>query len=330
MVIGMATALAGCWRLPQSWSDPRGPVAREQLDLFNLSLYFALALGGLVSGVLLYILLKFRHREGEKREALQIHGNARLEMAWTLLPILILVIVSIPTVRLAFRAHTPDRPAEVKVRAIGAQWFFNFEYPELGITTSNELVIPTGKNVDLRVTSRDVIHSFWIPKLAGKFDMIPARENIMWVRADEPGMYFGHCAEFCGTAHAQMRFRVKAVTPEEFAAWVAARKKGAKVPTDPTALAGKALFEGAVKGRVTCFACHAVEGTVAKANIGPNLTNIGERSTLGAGLIPNTDEHLRQWIRDPQAIKPGARMPAHQHLTEEELTQIVTYLRSLK
>jgi cytochrome c oxidase subunit II len=316
--------------LPQAWTDPKGPVAAAQLWLFSLSYYISLVLLALVTVVLLYNVFRFRERKGEQREALQIHGNSKLEITWTLLPILILVAVSIPTVRLAFKAYKPDKPADVEVRAIGHQWFFNFEYPNYGFTVSNELVIPAGKVVSFKLTSVDVIHSFWVPKLAGKTDMIPGRENIMWFQADEPGMYYGHCAEFCSTAHAQMRFRVRAVTPEEFNAWVADRKQGAKLPTEPVALAGKALFEGAQPSKATCFACHTVEGTKAKAEVGPNLTNIGARPTIGAGLIENTDANLRRWVRNPLEIKPGVKMPAHQHLSDEELTQIVAYLRSLK
>ncbi|MFZ5825064.1 MAG: cytochrome c oxidase subunit II [Bacillota bacterium] len=327
----MAAILTGCWRdLPQAWSDPRGPVAEFQLDLFSLSLYISIGLALLVILVLVYIIFRFRQREGEKREALQIHGNSKLEIAWTLLPILILAAVSIPTVNLSYRSHTADSPADVKVKAIGKQFFFHFEYPDLGIVTGNEMVIPAGKTIVFELGSNDVIHSFWVPKLAGKTDMIPGRTNTLWFRADEPGMYWGHCAEFCGASHAQMRFRVRAVTPAEFDAWVAKWQKPAVESTEAAAQAGKALFFGAKPAKAACYACHAIQGSKAQANVGPNLTRLSERSTLGAGLIANTEENLKAWIRNPALIKPGNLMPGHPNLTEEELDQLVQYLYSIK
>ncbi len=324
--------LTGCLKgTPQSFLDARGTVAQMELGLLNLSLYISLVIGVAVTGILLYIIFRFRVKGAPTgAPPQQIHGSAKMEMGWTLIPIVILAVVAIPSIRVANQVFNKEIPGSELVRAHGAQWFFNFEYPDYGFTVSNELVIPVGKPVSLRIDSRDVIHSLWVPKLAGKTDMIPGRVNHTWLQADQPGMYYGQCAEYCLTSHSQMRFRVRAIPQAEYDAWVAKRKQLAGVPTDPVALRGKALFEGGDKSRVTCYACHAVDGTIAKGLVGPNLTNIGERPTVGAGLISNTTENLKRWIRNPQEIKPGNRMPAHLHLKEEELDAIVAYLQTLK
>lgn len=332
-LLGTALAISGCAKTPQSLFDPHGPVAKMEVDLLNLSLYIAIFIGVAVTAILLYILFRFRTTGapvGEPPE--QIHGSAKMELGWTLIPIVILAVTAIPSIRVANVVYNRDIPGAMHVKATGIQWFFQFEYVEPKFTVANELVIPVGKPVVLQLHSNDVIHSFWVPKLGGKTDMIPGRNNVTWLQADTPGLYYGQCAEYCLTAHSLMRFRVRAVPQQEFDAWVARRQAGAAPtpPTDALAARGRALFEGVEKGRVTCFACHAVEGTTAKAQVGPNLTNIAERSTIGAGLVPNTTENLKKWIRDPHVFKPGARMPQHAHLKEEELDAIVAYLQTLK
>lgn len=329
LVLGAALA-AGCGRndaLPQSLMDPRGQVARMQIDLLNLSLYFAAGIGAIVTIVLIFVVLKFRARPEVKEVPKQIHGSTALEITWTLIPIVILIILGVPTVRTAFGTATPASGLDMKIVATGNQWWFGFQYPDQGnFVVGNEMVVPVNTKIEVELRSRDVIHSFWIPKLAGKMDMVPNRVNSMWIEAGETGMYYGQCAEFCGTQHAQMRFRVKVVSKEEFDGWAKRRQAGAVEPTDPVALKGK---EVAMK---TCAACHAIDGTTAKGVVGPNLSNVGERSTLAAGIIENTEENLKQWIRNPQAIKPGVKMASHPPavVSDADLNALVKYLQGLK
>jgi cytochrome c oxidase subunit 2 len=322
--------LAGCSTsaLPQTPLDPRGPVAQTQTSLLMYTLYFAIGIGLFVTAALLFVVFKFRARPGQSAVPKQIHGNHTLEIVWTVIPILILVSVAFPTVEAAFSTATPPDGA-MTIKAYGNQWWFAFEYPDQGFVTANELRIPVGKPVKVLITSRDVIHSFWIPKLAGKMDMIPNRTNTMWLQADEPGLYYGQCAEFCGDSHAKMRFRVLAMEEKEYTAWVAQRKAMMAGPQnlDAVAAKGKEIFES--KGN--CWACHSVDGTKAKAVVGPNLTDVGQRHTIAAGIMDNTYENLKAWISDPKQFKPGTIMPAHKTLlNEDELDAVVKYLQSLK
>jgi cytochrome c oxidase subunit 2 len=324
--------LTGCgYKSNQSPLDPIGPVAKMQSGLLYLSMYFAAGIGTTVAVLLLYMVFKYRAKGNEATNPPQIQGNHKLEVIWTLIPIIILAIVAVPTVRVSFATYKSSDPNALKVRVIGNQWWFAFEYPDLGIATGNELFVPVGKDVQLELTSRDVIHSFWVPKLAGKVDVIPGRVNVMWFNAPEAGYYYGQCAEFCGTSHANMRFRVHALPQAEFDAWVAKMKEGVKEPTDPVAKRGYDLFMGKEKTKANCITCHAINGTPAKGNIGPNLTNLGERTTLAAGLVPNTEENLKKWIKDPKSVKQGVTiMPAHPNLSDEDMKALVTFLESLK
>lgn len=333
-LLALGAVLSGCSTTqPQSYLDPKGPVAQMQYDLLNLSMWFAGAIGLVIAALTIYVVLRFRARPGQKGVPEQIHGSTKLEITWTLIPILILIIIGVPTVRAAWLQAAPaDQANAMTIKATGYQWWFSFEYPDKKVTTANELWIPVGRPVIVQIESKDVIHSFWVPKLAGKMDMIPGRTNEMWLQADEAGEYYGQCAEFCGASHARMRFRVKAVTQAEFDAWIAARQKGAVQPAAGTReAAGKAILEGGKNG-VTCFACHAIDGSEkAKGLVGPNLSNVGARTTIAAGVMDNTDEHMKQWIQNPQSVKPGAKMPPFEkQLTAEELDAVVAYLRSLK
>lgn len=322
--------LAGCSTLPQTPLDPRGPVAQTQTGLLLYTLYVAIGIGVSVTAALLYTIFRFRARPGQTGVPRQIRGNHRLEVIWTLIPILILISVAFPTVEAAFSTSTPP-DGSLTVRATGYRWWFAFEYPGLGIVTANELRIPTGQPIRLEITSNDVIHSFWVPKLAGKTDMIPGRVNVSWMQADEPGVYFGQCAEFCGDSHANMRFRVVAMPPADFDAWVKERQAMKEGPGELSAVAarGKELFESPAPGG-NCLSCHAVDGTAAQGNVGPNLTDVGQRSTIAAGILPNDYENLKAWVKNPADFKPGTTMPSHARLSEQDLDAIVQYLQSLR
>jgi cytochrome c oxidase subunit 2 len=302
------------------------------------------------------VVLRFRAKPGQTEVPKQIHGSTKLEILWTAIPIAILIAIAVPTVKANFftmgRLENPD----MTIKVVGHQWWFEFQYPDKSIKTANELIIPVGKKVQVELTSDDVIHSFWVPQLAGKTDVIPNRLNHMWLQADEEGLYYGQCAEFCGDSHAKMRFRVKVVSEQEYTAWVetrVAQQKSLPESNDADIAAGRALFEGKVSvgtnkttgkpiPKVNCASCHAIDGTTAQGKTAPNLSNVGARSTVAAGILENYGadgkfdanlqaENLKKWIRNPVEFKPGTIMPSHPEskLTDTELNQIVKYLQSL-
>lgn len=317
--------LAGCvGETPkQSAFDPAGPVQQIQLDLLKLTLGFSIFIGTVVAIASVYIVARFKEKPGQKGEPKQIQGSAKLEITWTLIPLLILCVVAVPTVQAAFKLSEPPEGEVINVRAIANQWWFAFEYEDHGFVEGNELRIPVGTPVALTLHTNDVIHSFWVPQLAGKVDHIPNRDNSMWIQADKPGIYYGQCAEFCGLQHAKMRFRVVAVAKDEYDAWLAQRTAGYVAPTEPVAAKGEKIFEE------YCINCHAIDGFANKGKVGPNLTTIGGRTTVGAGILPNTTEYLKAWINNPQEIKEGVQMPVL-GLSEEDLDAVVTYLQSRK
>lgn len=328
---------------PASIFNTAGPVAREQAELFIFIFWFGLLVFIAVSAVLVYAVVKYRQRGDDDGSVPdQIHGVAWLEAIWTAAPAVILVIIGIPTVALIFSTESRVETTEddLVVNVTGYQWWWEFEYPELGITTANELHIPVGRRVVLNLNSGDVLHSFWVPRLAGKRDLIPNQDNQLWLEANEAGVFYGQCAELCLGAHAYMKMRVIARDEAEFSNWVglfeegAAQRVQAQAP-DPQLELGKVLFK--TKG---CANCHAVAG-YAQGQSAPNLTNFGIRNTLAAGIIENTPENLAAWLRNPDAIKPGNYMPALWPLPgtvqdaaqeaeiEAEIAALVAYLESL-
>jgi cytochrome c oxidase subunit 2 len=214
--------------------------------------------------------------------------------------------------------------ANQTVRVTGHLYWWEVEYPQHGIIDANEIHIPTGERVLIELTSRDVIHSFWVPNLNGKMDLLPNKVTRFWLAADQPGVYRGQCAEYCGAQHAKMAFEVVAVPPEEFAAWVAARQQPHPEPATEELSRGRELFFSAA-----CHNCHAIRGTAADGRIGPDLTHMGSRLTIGAATVPNTRENLIRWIRDPHIDKPRNLMP-HSTLPLEDIAAIAAYLESLK
>jgi cytochrome c oxidase subunit 2 len=253
-----------------------------------------------------------------------VHGHTALEIGWTIAPALILVFIAVPTIRSIFRSTGEPPAGALHVEVVGHQWWWEFRYPELGITTANELWVPVNRPVALAMTTADVIHSFWIPKLAGKRDVIAGRINRIAFTADSVGEFLGQCAEFCGESHANMRLRVMVATDSGFRAW-AVRQGTAPAPLD----SGSAAWQGRqVFARSACIGCHTMEDVpVARAQIGPNLSHVGSRATIGSGLFPNDTEHLRRWVADAPAMKPGALMPP-MVLSDEDLDAIVAYLQS--
>jgi cytochrome c oxidase subunit II len=305
---------------------PQSDYAREIDALQNLTIYLGLAVGAAVFAILGYILLRFRHRPGDPVPT-QVHGNTRLELAWTLIPAILIAIIAVPTVRTIFSTQADAPPGSLVVDVIGYQWWWEFRYPlENGdtVVTANEIHVPVGRPVHLRITARDVLHSFWVPQMGGKRDLIPNRINHIVFTPLEEGVYLGVCAEFCGESHALMRMRLIAQPPEEFQRWLDHQRTPAVEPTDSALIVGQQLVTAG-----TCAGCHVVQGTTAAfGRLGPDLTHMASRSTLAAGVLENTAPNLRRWIVDPNSIKPGVLMPGHL-VTEQEVDFVVAYLQSL-
>lgn len=312
--------------LPQNTFDPQGPVARQLDRLIQPVGIIAGLVFLLVEGLVVYVGVRYRRRSEDERPK-QVHGNAKAELGWTIAPAVILLVIGVFTVVTIFDINeTPAGPGVVEVTVTGNQWWWEYEYPGLDVVTANELYIPTGQKIDITLKSDDVIHSFWVPKLAGKVDMIPNRTNKMVIEADTPGVYYGQCAEFCGISHANMRLRVIAQTPAEFERWVASNAAPAKAPdpeNDPEAAAGAAAFRA--KG---CASCHTVKGFAA-GNVGPDLTHFAQRDTFAGAIFDNDERNLRAWLRDPPEEKPGSTMP-DLDLTEDEISDLIAYLDTLK
>jgi cytochrome c oxidase subunit 2 len=329
---GLALALSACARtnLPQDTLNPAGHVARTEAHLYWVVFIIATIVFILVEGLLVLALVRFRHRPGA-RVPVQIHGNRRLEIGWTILPALLLAAIAIPTVGTIFAlAARPANPLEITVT--GHQWWWEVQYPTLSITTANEIHIPAGRNVYVTIKSVDVIHSFWVPRLAGKQDLEPGRTNHLTIEADQPGVYLGQCAEFCGTSHANMRFRVIAQSGADFQTWAANEvQDAAAATTGSLAAQGQDLFQnGTFLNGQQCVGCHTVKGLQGAAGIiGPNLTHFGSRTTFAGATYGNTPSNVGKWLYDPAALKPGVDMP-NLLLTQEQINALVAYLESLK
>jgi cytochrome c oxidase subunit 2 len=325
----MIFVLAGC-SLEAGPLNPKGPVGEGQLELIKLSLFIMIFVLIVVFAIFFYVLFRFRQRKGQNHIPEQVEGSHKLELIWTVIPLLLLFILAVPTVAQTFKLAQDYSEYEeaVKVRVIAHQFWWEFEYPELGIRTAQDLWIPTGKVVQFELMSTDVLHSFWIPALGGKTDTNPGGiVNKMYLQADEPGIYKGKCAELCGASHALMDFKAIAVSEAEFNAWVADMTEPVTVAEEFQA--GEEIFAA------KCLQCHAI--TPNGPGFGPNLNNFADRE-LVAGFRPNDTEWLTKWIVNPQDVKEGNMMPAFgmefapegQGLTDEEIDAVVKYLQQLK
>ena len=347
-------------------STPAGEV--NELSLFVLGITGAIFVT--VSALLIYALVRFRARHDDTTEPPQVFGSVQIELSWTIIPILIIVVLFLGTARVLFSIQDARKPASaVDVVVVGHQFWWEFRYPQYNVVTANEMHVPVSDTKDsrptfMKLTSADVIHSFWVPQLAGKTDLLPNRLNEMWIDPHKPGLYVGQCAQFCGPEHARMLLRVYVDTPEQFEKWIADQQKlqkeiaaspspigtpnegnqnpVSKVPVNsPMTRGGVAaqsneLPQGinAHDGQIVfehqaCVNCHTVAGTMANGRYGPDLTHLMSRETLASGAMPNTPENLRGWIADPDQYKPGSLMPA-MHLSDKQTAQITAYLLTLK
>lgn len=321
------------WRRIGNMFDPLSRPAEMIHDLSLLVLLICAGIFVVVTGLLVYIVIKFRHKAGDdETEPPQIYGGTNIELAWTVLPIIITVVLILVTSRTIGEIQNMPMPEDaLKVRVVGHQWWWEFHYPDLGIVTANELHIPLSDRdpdkatpTHLLLQSADVIHSFWVPQLAGKTDVVPNKDNELWFDPYKTGVYFGNCAEYCGTQHANMLIRVVVHTPEDFQRWVAQQKAPIPEPQTEQEILGKQYFFGN-----SCVTCHTVDGTVATGVFGPDLSKIMTRMTIGAGVAENNTENLRSWVKDPQVLKVGCLMPDMQ-LQQNEVDAIVAYLQTLK
>ncbi|HUX86081.1 MAG TPA: cytochrome c oxidase subunit II [Chloroflexota bacterium] len=318
-----ALLIAGCTPGPQDSLAPVGPVGAMESDLYNLIFWIAAVVFIIVEGLLVYTCVRYRRKSNDGIPT-QTHGSTVLELTWTIIPVLILIGIAVPTLTtIASAASTPGNGA-LQVKVVGHQWWWEFDYPDQGVVTADELHIPVGTRVSLTIESADVIHSFWVPKLGGKIQAIPNRVNTMWFEADQTGEYYGQCFQLCGTSHANMRFRVFAQSKADFDKWVSDQKAPATTPTEAEAAKGAQVFATG-----PCVGCHTINGTAAKAKIGPDLTHFGSRTTMAGAIMANTPQNVAMWLHDPPGVKPGSLMPNY-HLTDDQVNALVAYLETLK
>jgi cytochrome c oxidase subunit 2 len=314
---------------PTTIFSPASTPARWIFDLSLLVGGVTATIFLVVVGLLTYSVIRFRKRRGDDgREPAQIYGSKQIELAWTIIPVLIVLVLFLSSARvIASTQKAILGPGTLEVSVIGHQYWWEYRYPGLGVVTANELHVPISEPgrataTLLHLYSADTDHSFWVPRLAGKTDLIPNHPNSMWIEPETPGLYLGQCAQYCGIQHAKMLLRVYVQSREDFAKWVAAQRRPAQA--DDAAARGREVFE-----RTACMNCHTIAGTAATGRFGPDLTHLMSRDTLASGILPNTRENLRQWIQNPSALKPGSLMPP-MGFDDSELDAVTDYLLTLR
>jgi cytochrome c oxidase subunit 2 len=308
------------------------PASTPAKSIFGLSLFVLAVTAGIflvVFSLLAYSVLKFRKRNNDDgREPPQVYGSNQVELAWTIIPILIVIALFMATARVIANVQRQARlDNAIEVTAIGHQFWWEYRYPAIGVVTANELHVPVSDAnhptpTFIKLLSADTDHSFWVPRLAGKTDLIPNHPNSMWIDPHETGLYLGQCAQYCGTQHAKMLLRVYVQPRDEFDRWIQQQRQAASV--SDAASQGRRVFE-----TTACINCHTVAGTIANGHFGPDLTHLMSRDTIAAGAAKNTPENLKQWIQNPDSIKPGSLMPAMQ-LNDQDLGALTAYLETLR
>ena len=309
--------------------QPQSTPADSILRLSRLVLIITGLIFLAVFTLLVYTVTKFRKRGSDDgSEPPQVYGSNQVELAWTVIPGLVVLVLFLATARVIHSVQdAPQPPGAIEVVAIGHQFWWEFRYPALGVVTANELHVPVSDPSHptptfITLLSADTDHSFWIPRLAGKTDLIPNRANHTWIEPHDTGLFLGQCAQYCGVQHAKMLLRVYVDSPEEFSSWI--RQEKMPAVTDATVDQGRRIFQS-----TACMNCHAVSGTVADGHFGPDLTHLMSRDTIAAGAATNTHDNLRQWIRNPDSIKPGSLMPA-MNLGQQDLDALTAYLETLR
>jgi cytochrome c oxidase subunit II len=317
---------------PLSPTNIFAPASTPADSIFGLSMFVlevTATIFVVVFSLLAYCVIKFRKRaDDDGREPAQVYGSNQVELAWTVIPVLIVVALFMATARVIANVQNPALPPNtVEVVAIGHQFWWEYRYPGLKVVTANELHVPVSDPAHptptfIKLLSADTDHSFWVPRLAGKTDLIPNHPNAMWIDPRDTGLYLGQCAQYCGTQHAKMLLRVYVQSQEEFQRWIQEQQQPAQQSAN--ASQGRHIFE-----TTACINCHAVAGTVANGRFGPDLTHLMSRDTIAAGAAPNTPENLRLWIRNPDALKPGSLMPAME-LNDADSNALTAYLETLR
>lgn len=324
MIFGfLSLLLAGCGKENLTALDPKGYGAERSLDIILLTTGIMVGVFLVVIIIYTIVLARFRRKKGDNHIPEQVEGSKKLETIWTVIPIILVLIMGIPTVVYTFDlADTSEASSTLNINVTGHQYWWNFEYEDHNVTTSQDLYIPVGEKVYVNMLSSDVIHSFWVPTITGKMDANPENVNTMYIEAYEEGVYWGKCAELCGPSHSLMDFKVIVVSPEEFEQWITDMQNvdPEEVPTDAVVQEGQELFQN------NCMGCHAI-GDASSA--GPNLTNFGNRVHF-VGYLEPTKENLVEWIMDPESLKPGNEMTGTYEVTEEEAEKIAEYLMQLK
>ena len=313
--------------LPQKVPSIFAPASTPAHSIFRLSLFVLTITGGIfvvVGGLLAFAIVRFRARgDDDASEPPQIYGSTQVELAWTVIPILIVVVLFLTTARIIFAIQDAPKPEDaLDVTVVGHQFWWEFRYPKLGIVTANEMHVPEGSATYLHLLSADVDHSFWVPQLAGKTDLIPNHPNDTWIQPEHTGLYLGQCAQFCGVEHAKMLLRVYVDSPGDFDTWV--RNQQQAGVQNASVAAGRHIFE-----TEACTNCHRIAGTAAAGTFGPDLTHLMSRDTIASGAVANTQQNLYDWIQSPDHLKPGALMPAMQ-LSDDQIDQVVAYLETLR
>jgi len=315
-VAAVVLVLAGCSEVKnnkQNSLQPKSPQAQKIYDLFVPILIIAIVIGIAIIAATVYLAIRFRYRPGTNENPKQIHGNTRLEIGWTIIPALLLAIVAVPTVATIFDLAQNPGPSALQVNVEGKQWWWQFSYPDAKVVTADELIIPTGRDVFVHLNACDgtgaaktcnVIHSFWVPELAGKKDVVPGQTNTMTLSAEKPGTYLGQCAEYCGLSHANMRFRVIAKSPADFQKWLNEQQQGPVNPlydSDGTTPAGPT--QELIVKTFQCTNCHVFDDS-SKAAYAPNLTHLASRTVFASGAYPLTKTNLVNWVKNAPSMIP--------------------------
>jgi len=331
-------ALTGCAGTPQDILRAYSPAAAEIANLFNILFWVSVAVFVLVEGLLVSFVLRYQRRAQDEHPE-QYHGNTRLEVTWTLVPALILAVVFALTIQTMGQVGPTNPPAQgIPITVAGQRWWWSIEYPEAKVRTAGILHMPTGQVMNVALHSENVIHSFWVPSLMGKTDVMPGHDNSTWIYGNIPGTYSGQCTEYCGTQHANMLFRVKVQSPEEFQAWLQSQTAPAVEPAPGSLEAtGKEIF---LNPNNKCIGCHSIESTDAPLQDGPNLAHFASRECFAGCIYENNRDNLTRWLENPEAMKPGNLMakalmtlrpetPYHP-LTADQVAALTAYLESLK